>query len=457
MKYLYPMLIFSVIFQVQAMNQYEFVERLKNTHPFFSQQALSSKIKQVEKRATTANQDWIIGINSNYKNEDASDIVNSTYSKLDTTSVNISATKKLLKSGSNITFKRSLIDTNKDINTTRNRFSVDYSYPLLRNSNGINDRLNTDIAQIAIEQNALERAEQEEDFILQKLKDFIDLAYAQEQLAINQSRLTLANQELNLVKQKFAASVVDKVDVLLQEDAYQAAQQQLLQARQYLAVLRHKIATNLALDFEQAFAKINLYKVVKLSNKHSKNQLLTNNRLIKIIDLERRAAKRQLSSFKNKDLAQLNLNLSLASEGENNNYSNSIKNQSPTWDIGLDLSYPLGGIQSSSDIEKTQLQLARLQQLKQQQLLNLYAQASALREKIDLLMQTLESNKKQIKIAKARTIEEKKRYSNGNGEASFVINAQNNEQNAQLNYAQVATDYQKSALEYMATLDQLTP
>jgi hypothetical protein len=31
----------------------------------------------------------------------------------------------------------------------------------------------------------------------------------------------------------------------------------------------------------------------------------------------------------------------------------------------------------------------------------------------------------QIKIAKARTTEEKQRYSNGNGQASFVINAQN--------------------------------
>jgi hypothetical protein len=36
-------------------------------------------------------------------------------------------------------------------------------------------------------------------------------------------------------------------------------------------------------------------------------------------------------------------------------------------------------------------------------------------------------NQAQIKIAKARTAEEKQRYSNGNGEASFVINAQNNE------------------------------
>jgi hypothetical protein len=36
----------------------------------------------------------------------------------------------------------------------------------------------------------------------------------------------------------------------------------------------------------------------------------------------------------------------------------------------------------------------------------------------------MHSNQVQIKIASARTVEEKQRYSNGNGEASFVINAQ---------------------------------
>ena len=67
----------------------------------------------------------------------------------------------------------------------------------------------------------------------------------------------------------------------------------------------------------------------------------------------------------------------------------------------------------------------------------------------------LKSNKKQISIAKARTVEERGRYANGSGQASFVISAQNNEQNAQLGYAQVATNYQKAVLDFKATIDQL--
>jgi outer membrane protein TolC len=438
-------------FNAQAISEREFIERLKATHPFFEQQALSSQIKQVEKRLTTANEDWVISINGNYKNENASDISSSTYNKLNTTSADVSATRKIANSGSDITFKHAWKDKNKDVNTTRNRFSLDYTYPLLRNRDGVNDQLDGDVAQIAIEKNTLERLEQEEDFILKKLKRFVDLAYAQEQQLINERRLALAGQELNLVKQKFAASVVDKVDVLLQEDAYQRAQQQLLQAQQDLILLRHEIAITLALNFDQVVANTDLYKIYSAKEVW----LLADTRALKITALDQKTLKRQLFSFKNESQAKLDLNLGLASEGENSSYSNSLENQSATWNVGLDWSYPLGGVKSSNNVKKAEIKLARLAQYKREQLLELNVQATILKEKIKLLIQMLKSNKKQISIAKARTVEERGRYANGSGQASFVISAQNNEQNAQLGYAQVATNYQKAVLDFKATIDQL--
>jgi Outer membrane protein len=151
----------------------------------------------------------------------------------------------------------------------------------------------------------------------------------------------------------------------------------------------------------------------------------------------------------------LDLNLGLISEGENTTYSNSMDNQSPTWNIGLGLSYPLGGTKSKSNVEKTQIKLTQLRAKKQEQFLDVYVQATVLKEKVNLLSQMLESNKLQIDIAKSRTAEERNRYANGNGEVSFVISAQNNEQNAQIGYAKTAQNYQKSVFEFKATIDQL--
>ena len=440
---------------VQALSTQAFVKQLRNTHPFFNQQALSSQIKQIEKQATGANEDWMVALEGYYKSENADNIDASVYDQLNTTSVGVSATRKYANTGGNITFKHILTDKSKDIGSVRSQFSVDYKHPLLRNKSGINDRLNADVAQISIDKNTLERLEAEESFILAKLERFIDLAYAQERQLINEHRLALAGKELNLVKQKYAASVVEKVDVLLQQDAYQRANQQLLQAQQDLTLLRHEIAITLSLDFTKAVADTDLYQTHNLQAMALKKYLSDHARVLKINALTQKTFKRQLQSFKDKSKAKLDLNLGVSSAGEHGSYSDAFTRQSPTWKIGLGLSYPLGGIESNSNINKANIQLLNLKQARQEQWLNLYMQAKTLKEKIGLLEQLLHANQTQIDIAKARTTEEKKRYNDSNGQASFVINAQNNEQNAQLNYAQVAKNYQKTVLKFKATVDQL--
>lgn len=455
MKYILLIIGLAINLNTQALTQFEFVEQLKNTHPFFQQQDLSTKIRHIEKRATTANEDWVLVLNSRYQNEDASRLLSSNYNDLDTISIDTSVQRKFISSGSEISLKHTWLDKNKDINSSTNRFSIDYNYPLLRNKDGVNDRLAGDIAQIAIEQDILEREEREEQFVLTQLMRFIDLNTAQEIQKINQRRLNLARQELNLVRDKFAASVVDKVDVLSQEDAYQSAQQQLLYAQQDLDLLRNEIAITLALDFSQIKAFDNLYKTYSLEKIPLKEWLLTHSRLLKITTLNQQSLRRQLRSFRNELRGKLDLNLGLSRAGESANYSDSLRNQGTTWRLGLQMSYPLGGVKSTSDIDKTQIQIQRLEDYKQQQLLEVFSQATVLRKKISSLAEILKSNQKQITIAKARTFEEKNRYINGNGQASLVISAQNNEQNTHLSYARTATDYQKSVIEYRATLDAL--
>ena len=440
----------------QALTEQAFVERLRATHPFFNQQALSSKIKLIEKRATEANEDWVFEVESLYQSDHKnSGDISTTTSNLDTASIGFSTTRKYADTGSDITLKHTWKDKGKSTDTTNNRFSLDYTYPLLRNKDGINDRLSGDVAQIAINQNTLRRLEAEETFILSKLSRFIDLAYAQEQRSINEHRLALTEKELALVKKKYSASVVEKVDFLLQQDAYQTANQKLLQAQQDLTLLRHEIAVALDLDFERVVASTDLYKTYNPSEIALKAYLLKNSRVLKINNLSQKTLKRQLLSFKNISKAKLDLKLGISSAGENTDYSKSLSNQSTTWKVGLGLSYPIGGIETNSNIKKTNIELEILVQSKREQLLDIYTQAKTLKEKIQLLKKMMRSNQAQIKIAKARTVEEKQRYSNGNGEASFVINAQNNEQVVRLSYAQVAKNYQKAILEFKASIDQL--
>ncbi len=448
--------IFLTMVNAQAITEQTFVEQLKKTHPFFNQQALSSQIKHIEKQATTANEDWAIALDAQYKDEDVSHVSSITaYEQLDTSSLTSSATRKFTQTGGDITLKHTWKDKSEDLNTSRNTFSVDYTHPLLKNKDGINDRLNTDVAQLSINKNTLDRLEQEEAFILKNLHRFIELAYAQEQQNINENRLLLAQQELDLVNKRYAASVVEKVDVLLQEDAYQRAKQQLLQAQQDLTLLRREIAITLAYDFDKVVAKTDLYKAYKFDTVSLKNKLQSQSRVLKLLELDQQILRRQLKSYQNQSKAKLDLKLGLSRDGEKDNFSDSLEHQSASWNVGLGLSYPLGGVKNNSDISKAKIELEKSREAQQEKLLDLHVQAATLKEKIQLLEAMMLSNREQIVIAKARTVEERKRYANGNGQASFVINAQNNEQSVALSYAQVAKNYQKSVLDFKATIDQL--
>ncbi|BAF61655.1 TolC family protein [Candidatus Vesicomyidisocius calyptogenae] len=446
--------IFIFCFNSKAMTQNKFIERLEDIHPFFTKLDLSLQIKKIDQQETTANQNWLVGVKTNFNNVDIDN-------NLNTISVDFLATKKIVSSGADITFKHSWRQQNKNtttnVDTNNSKFSIDYVHPLLKNASGINDKLNTGLSSINMQISKLNIAEQKEAFILVQLKKFIDLAYIQERLIIDNQRLDLAAQELTLVKQKFKMAVIDKVDVLLQEDAYHSAKHRQLQTQQYLNILRYELSIILDINLYSVKAEFDLYKPYIINKDDLKQYLLANSRVLKIADLNQDLLELQLKSDKSNSKAKFDLKLGITNESKNSYYTNSIFNPSSSWNIGLDFSYPIGNIQAKSNITKTQIMLAKAKEKKQEQLLNIYAKANVLKQKIKYLVEILELSKAQIKTAKARTIEERRRYNNANSQISFVIAAQNNEQSVNLNYIQVFKNYQELVLNFKEIIDQLSP
>ena len=438
---------------IQAINEDVFVRLLKSYHPFFKQQLLNYKLTQVAKKATQVADNWSIISNVAYSKADDASMSNA-----DIGLANISLTKQNLDSGSSIIFAMSGTNTEiGSINSASNEFSINYRRPLLRDKQGINSILGSDLADINIKISNLERREAEETFILVQLKKFIDLAYAQEQTKINQNRLDLAKQELKLIKQRYESSIADKVDVLLLEDAYQRAKLQLLQAELELTFLRNEIAILLGINVNKMFADFDLYKIHPISDKDFK-KIIVNIRVLKIIGLRKEALKRQFASYKNQIKPKIDLNVGVVSKGTEDNYFTSISNDDNfILNVGLQLSYQFGISIADVNIETTQLNLANIKKQKEEQLLNVYTQVVTLKEQIGLFREILQSNKESIKIAREKTKEQRKEYINGNAEANFVLNAQNDEQNVKLDHARTARSYQKNILEFQASIDMLLP
>jgi|FLOH01.1.fsa_nt_gi outer membrane protein len=417
-----------------AMTQIEFVDRLKNTHPFFTQQGLEKQSSQLDYVASTANQDWVLGSSIDSEN------------KLNTqiSSGSITASHKLVDTGADVSISKSWSDiSSKTTALTSDKFLVNYTLPLLKNVNGVNDRLLTDLSSIKTNITSLKLEQSEEAFVLAQLFKLVDLSHAQQQFSLTSSRLELAEQELKLVKDKFSQSVVDKVDVLLQEDAYQRAYQKHLQAEQDLDLLKQELAITLDMPAQSMSSEFDLYQLYQSNLGNLRKHLQVNTTEMKVAKLEQELLTRQLKSDKNNTELKLDLNLGAGRDIDD------------IWNVGLGLSYPLGNTKAKSALGKTQIELTKAKENTAELLLKLTIQASVLDKKVDHLAKLLNSYQARIEIAKSRAQEEKRRYELGNSPVSFVISAQNNVQEVRSSYAQEALKYQKSVLEFQAAVDQL--
>jgi len=278
---------------------------------------------------------------------------------------------------------------------------------------------------------------------LSQLFKLVDLSFAQQQITLTTQRLELSQQELTLVKEKFTQSVVDQVDVFLQEDAYQRVLQKQFQAEQELDLLKEELSVLLKIPSMQIKSDFNLYTLYQSNLGNLQDYLRQDTTEMKISQLERTLLQRQLLSDKNNTQAQLNLELSASNSNDND------------WRVGLGLSYPLGDTKAKSALEKTQIGLSKAKENSKEQLINLTIKASVLNKKLMHLVKLLGTYQARIKIAQSRALAEKKRYELGNSPISFVISAQNNVHDVNLAYAQVAANYQKSVLEFKAVVDQL--
>jgi len=411
-----------------AITQSEFAKRLQEVHPFFTQQGFDQQTSKLDYIATTANQDWVL--------TGSVDSINSLNTQ--SSSSTIGATHNLVDTGADITISNVWSD-----GVATDKLSVSYTHPLLKGIGGVNDQLKGDLSIIKIDINNLKRAQNAEQFILSQLFKLVDLSFAQQQLTLTTQRLELSQQELTLVKEKFTQSVVDQVDVFLQEDAYQRVLQKQFQAEQELDLLKEELSVLLKIPSMQIKSDFNLYTLYQSNLGNLQDYLRQDTTEMKISQLERTLLQRQLLSDKNNTQAQLNLELSASNSNDND------------WRVGLGLSYPLGDTKAKSALEKTQIGLSKAKENSKEQLINLTIKASVLNKKLMHLVKLLGTYQARIKIAQSRALAEKKRYELGNSPISFVISAQNNVHDVNLAYAQVAANYQKSVLEFKAVVDQL--
>jgi len=440
---------------VIAITVEEFSAKLMQTHPYFLQLSLSETVSLVEQKIARTYTDWNIEMGANESFSAGDDISSRLYKDLYTTSYEVSANRKIANSGANLNLKHSWNRNDKD-NTVLNTniFSLDYIQPLLQNKDGLNDRLAVDVADIDFLANQVSLLEQAESFLASKQTKLVDLALKQELEQLYLFQLELSKQQLDLAEEKFSNSLIDKSSLLQEKDNYIKASQQWLQSSRELNILRQELASLINVKESDMVVEFDLFKEQSII-KVEPAVFVKNSRSIQKFDFDKSKFQRQLESYENKTLPSMNLNMGIASQAEDDKYFSSFGNRDFSWNIGVNVSYPLGVRKESLDVERAEINIAKLDAQRRETEINSEQQISYLLAQIDLLAELVNISLEQGELANEKVIEEKTKYDEARGQKSSLIATQKNANLARISNVQAAASYQKIIIDYRESTDQL--
>ena len=449
--------LFCIFFslKVNAITIEEFSSELLKSHPYFLQQTLSEKVSIIDQKDALIYSDWTIqaGASESYASGEDQDA--KSYDNRYITGYEVSAAKKFPDTGASLTLGHSWNIANTDnTNLSSNSFSLDYTRPLLQNKDGLNDRLAADIATIDSQLKQINLQEQSENYLASKLKKFIDLAHAQEKEKLYKDQLELSKEQLSLADKKFNQSLIEKTALLQEQDAYTRADQQWLQSRLDLANLQQELSSLIGMSKNNMTVELDLFERQIIMQIDAAN-FVTKSRTLQQLDFDKLKLKRQLVTYKDKNKANVNLTMGIASQGEHNKFFKSLSNRDYSWNVGVNVSYPINPIKESLDIQRAEINITQIDAQKSEKVIDIEQQISYLASQINLLDELMSINAKQVKLANQKIAEEAIKYKEARGQKSLLISAQKSANQALISSLQTATNYQKTIIDYRATIDQL--
>lgn len=439
------------------------------SHPYMLAQTRSSAIEKLNRDSVAGGQDWQSSIKSDANYNEQKDRINPQFENSTTLTTSMGLSRKVWSTGGDfsIDYSHSNQDTTPITSLSdqvykynSNTLSASYSHPLLRNFAGNQTRLDYDLAVLNINTTELDTFENKENFLLEQALIFVDWVALHQQWLVNEQRLKLSKQDLLSTQKKFNAALVEKIDVLLQQDAVRSAEQSLLLSQADLKAVQALLASNTDMaTILTSQPQMDLYQLVPVpAFIESSQQILTRSRVLKSLQIQESQVKRRKVALTDGKKPKLDLVLKASIAGDDPSYFNSFGDaagfEGSDVSIGIEFSYPLGNRSAYADLAKVNEELYQFKDNIHAEQRNLLSNVHSYTAQLQVFTQLLQLNKKQIQAAEKRTEEEQKRYQQGRGDATFVIQAMDNEQAIKLSYINNAANYQKLILQYQAITDQ---
>lgn len=468
--------LFYELGNAQTITMSEFLQSVKQSHPFFAKESLSSEIEMKGQERYLGSKDWSISSSPFYIHQKPLSTTSFSPEQIDMVGGDIAIEKAFWNTGGKISFSWSSDFTDQKIpemvipfptgniviptgpsKMYTNKVYLTYSQPLLQNFGGKLDRLNYELSRYTVDFVEIQAMENQEDFVLDLATRFLDWTLLSEQNRIASERLSLAEEQLEQTRRKRAANLVDKVDVLRAEDAVRIAKQSIVLIESQFKSRQAELAVlSQSRDLYNLSPEFDFYQLETLPDPdEAVAQFKEKSMILRALSARREQLAYLVEGFKETERPQLYLSIGAGLQSGDEEFGSSFDLDKPDVLVALSFRYPLGKSTAKADVAKTNLELKQIEKDIENVTLDLEAGVRNLLILIEEMERVLLLNQEQIESARAKTEEELRIYNQGRGILTFVIQSRDNEQQARLTYAENAASYHKLVLQYHALVDEL--
>ncbi|MCH8299351.1 MAG: hypothetical protein IIC39_02265, partial [Candidatus Marinimicrobia bacterium] len=224
----------------------EFLSQLKNEHPLFTKERLTSEIFRARQQSLAGAQDWNLVSSVGYFSEEP---VISFASPLKTSGTSFSGGLEKTFWGTGGRLSTTITTTSLKFalpmgfdaipsDNYQSEMALTYIHPLMKNRKGFLDRLQYNLMQFDIDATEINALENEENFLTESANKFLNWVFLVEQRNIIEERLNLSRTELERTERKRKANLVEKVDLIRAGDAVRIAEQNMFLSESRLKGLK---------------------------------------------------------------------------------------------------------------------------------------------------------------------------------------------------------------------------
>lgn len=393
--------------------------------------------------------DAVLSSSLNLSHTEPNQVLGFEASKSDDTRLSLSYDRLFSNTGTRLSLAYINQYTNRDpaVGTLANTyyqpsFTLRLTQPLLKNSGGIQDRLNINLNKLNLKLSGLNSQESLENYITQLATLYLDWYLAARELAISKEVYQQSIEQEKLTRTKVKRQVIEPYELLRAQEIREDYFSRWQQARGLFMGLTHQVRYQMNSNkhlVNNKLVPLNPQNSNLLSGKKNllreKNYLATTSRLKSILDALKEQQVILLEAKDNLKSSDLNLSFGYTRHGIDealDDAHNSSLNKDD-YSVMLEYKYPLGNRQASGNFQS---QLAKKRQIasdSQQRLIDAQANLANLEVQSSQLNVALKSIDRKISIGQKKLKKEQRLYRIGKLDLFELLRDQTSHLESRLN------------------------